>query len=426
MSGGKKKICHCKPTCGKLRAQRTRRRHYKRTNTAEQAPSKSVSSDVEMDPFMSSVPSTNPPPISQSSFDASSDNNSDVSDIIMEAESDSVVESFDDSASHISDISIDSDSSSCSLQEADFIDSEDWVKFDEELDSDIPKTLEEMQQELDEMVFPEEEQTLWEIRNNILTDADRDNVRAFKLQLASGMSRSAFAQMRYAFRHQLEISSHWAMIHRIAILARVQPDWYNCCPNSCLAYTGHYADLTHCCFCAEPCFTPTNKPRRLFCYLPVIPRLQAFFSNPLTPSSTAITTNTVPAKYRTFLMVYITEIYAAPKSPSMTVNSLTVTSWASVISGPNTPKDPGSYLVPFEEECVKLAIGVPTYNCITNEVFNFHVYNIFGMGDMIEMLNVKGHNGFCPCRSCKIKGNTLARGIPVTSPYALIVIGLIS
>ncbi|KAJ7727430.1 hypothetical protein DFH07DRAFT_896229, partial [Mycena maculata] len=198
----------------------------------------------------------------------------------MEAESDSVVESFDDSASHISKITIGSDSSSCSPQEADFIDGEDWVKFDEELDSDIPKTLEEMQQELDEMVFPEEEQTLWEIRNNILTDADRDNVRAFKLQLASGMSRSAFAQMRYAFRHQLEISSHWAMIHRIAILARVQSDWYNCCPHSCLAYTGHYADLTHCCFCAEPRFTPTNKPRRLFCYLPVIPRLQAFFSNP--------------------------------------------------------------------------------------------------------------------------------------------------
>ncbi|KAJ7727431.1 hypothetical protein DFH07DRAFT_683911, partial [Mycena maculata] len=85
-----------------------------------------------------------------------------------------------------------------------------------------------------------------------------------------------------------------------------------------------------------------------------------------------------------------------------------------------------SYLVPFEEECVKLAIGVPTYNCITNEVFNFHAYNIFGMGDMIaieKMLNVKGHNGFCPCRSCKIKGVRNVSGgdtiyyIPLTHPH---------
>ncbi|KAJ7642387.1 hypothetical protein DFH06DRAFT_1097627 [Mycena polygramma] len=36
-----------------------------------------------------------------------------------------------------------------------------------------------------------------------------------------------------------------------------------------------------------------------------------------------------------------------------------------------------------------------------------HAYTIIGMGDILaveKLLNIKGHNGFCPCRSCKMKG----------------------
>ncbi|KAJ7069063.1 hypothetical protein B0H15DRAFT_783198, partial [Mycena belliarum] len=117
--------------------------------------------------------------------------------------------------------------------------------------------------------------------NEILTDQDRDNIRAFKLVLVSKMPRVAFNHMRYAFNHKLEISSHWAMIHRIAILSHIEPVWYDCCPQSCIAYTAHYANLTHCPIstCKTPRFTDSNKPRRLFCYLPIIPRLQGFFQN---------------------------------------------------------------------------------------------------------------------------------------------------
>ncbi|KAJ6451859.1 hypothetical protein C8R47DRAFT_998287 [Mycena vitilis] len=120
--------------------------------------------------------------------------------------------------------------------------------------------------------------------NDILTEKDRDNIRAFILVLLSNMSRMAFAHMRHAFRHKMDISSHWVIIHRVAILTRVEPVWYHCCPNSCVAYTGSYADLSHCPFksCQQPRFTASNKPRRLFCYLPVIPRLQGFFNNPKT------------------------------------------------------------------------------------------------------------------------------------------------
>ena len=99
--------------------------------------------------------------------------------------------------------------------------------------------------------------------------------------MLSNMPRVAIQQMCYAFRKKLNISSsHWVMIHRIAILSSVEPTWFHCCPNSCMAYTGEYSDLQCCQFCKEPRLNSAKKPRRLFCYLPLIPRLQGFFMNP--------------------------------------------------------------------------------------------------------------------------------------------------
>jgi hypothetical protein len=96
-----------------------------------------------------------------------------------------------------------------------------------------------------------------------------------------------------------------------------------------------------------------------------------------------------------------------------------------VIPGPRTPKDYHSFLVPFEDECVLLAAGIPTYDCISAAVFDLHAYTIFGMGDILaveKLLNTKGHNAFCPCRSCKMKGIRNISGgdtiyyIPLTHP----------
>jgi hypothetical protein len=54
-----------------------------------------------------------------------------------------------------------------------------------------------------------------------------------------------------------------------------------------------------------------------------------------------------------------------------------------------------------------------------------HAYNLFEMGDIIAMeklLNIKGHNGYSPCRSCEIKGVRNIKGgdtiyyVPLTAP----------
>ncbi|KAJ7608961.1 hypothetical protein DFH06DRAFT_901759, partial [Mycena polygramma] len=113
-----------------------------------------------------------------------------------------------------------------------------------------------------------------------LTEQDRDNIRAFLLKLISNMPRTAYNQMVYAFEHKMELSSEWVMLHRMGILSGIQPDWYDCCVDSCCAYTGAFSDLTECPYCDAPRRSPTGKSRRMFAYLPIIPRLQGFFQNP--------------------------------------------------------------------------------------------------------------------------------------------------
>ncbi|KAJ7114526.1 hypothetical protein C8R43DRAFT_903057, partial [Mycena crocata] len=148
------------------------------------------------------------------------------------------------------------------------------------------------------MLGPDEEAILWDARksqslvyvtashcslrkgNSILTEKDRDNIRGFKLKMMSQMPRTAYNQMVYTFDHKMDLSTEWVMLHRVAILSGIQPVWYHCCVNSCAAYTGRFSDLTECEYCDEPRLSPKGKPRRMFCYLPIIPRLQGFFQNP--------------------------------------------------------------------------------------------------------------------------------------------------
>ena len=65
-----------------------------------------------------------------------------------------------------------------------------------------------------------------------MTDKDRDNIRAFKLRMMSGMERQTFNQMQHLFRHKLEISSDWIILRRMGILSEIEPIWYDCCINS--------------------------------------------------------------------------------------------------------------------------------------------------------------------------------------------------
>lgn len=291
------------------------------------------------------------------------------------------------------------------------------------------------------------------------------------------MSREAFNQLRYAFNHKLEISSDWAITHRLAILSGVEPEWYHCCVNACVAYTRVYSDRTTCPQCREPRYTPKNRPRRLFCYIPIIPRLQGYFLNPKmsalllyrhsyqhVPGTIADVFDSIhyrtlrkqnvvvddeelrhkyfDGEYDIALGVCLDSYLLFKrnrKGPSATPiliknyclppairTHLDRIICAGVL--PGNPKDMHSFLAPYDDELAKLAVGVPTFDAATRESFTLRGYNILQMGDIIsieKMLNIKGHNGFCPCRSCKIKGaRNKIHGdtiyyVPLTRPWTV-------
>ena len=77
------------------------------------------------------------------------------------------------------------------------------------------------------------------------------------------------------------------------------------------------------------------------------------------------------------------------------------------IPGPNSVVDYPSFMVPLNEEGAQLAFGISMYNPIKKEFFNLQAYGIQEHSDIIamaKMMCMKSHNGFCPCRNCKITG----------------------
>ena len=80
----------------------------------------------------------------------------------------------------------------------------------------------------------------------MISDTDRDNIRAHKLQLMSNMPCSAFNQMRYTFSHKLDLDSLYMTDRCLALLSGVTPVLIDCCVNLCIAYTRKYANYVNC------------------------------------------------------------------------------------------------------------------------------------------------------------------------------------
>jgi hypothetical protein len=351
---------------------------------------------------------------------------------------------------------------------------EDWKDFDEENETALSD--EEKLEELEDILSSENYAELWQSRlcflyiyfeseshcmellgSNVLSDEDLDNIRAFKLRMVSNMPRIAFEQMRFAFRHKLNIHSLYVITHRMAILSGIEPQWFDCCVNSCIAYTGSYQDLDECPICSETRRNSRNESRRLFCYIPIIPRLQDYFANEkslaelqyrhnYTPSNDSISDVFDSEHYRNLCKTRVTvdgrklphryfegkhdiafstcldsyllykrkrggpsacpillQIYNLPPEIRTHISRLIC---IGVIPGPKPPKRPATFYHPFENECTLLAEGVKTFDCVEQEYFQLRAYNIFPLGDIVaieKVLNIKGHNGKSPCRSCEIK-----------------------
>ena len=255
----------------------------------------------------------------------------------------------------------------------------------------------------------------------------------------------------------MNLDSQYIIFQRMARLCGVKPLSIDCCKHSCIAYTAKYIYLESCPYCGEARRNQHGKSRRQFMYLPLIPQLQGYFqsTNMIEALSYRAAYNLaksdisdvfdanhyqrllcyhvmvdgekLPHQYfsdsRDITLGLCTDSYLLfrrrRKGPSGTPillqnynlppnvrthskNLLCV----GIVPGPRQPKDLGSFLVPLDNECAELAYGVQTFDALQQALFKMHTYIILKSGDIVAIerfLNLKGHNSFFPCRSCKVQ-----------------------
>jgi hypothetical protein len=74
---------------------------------------------------------------------------------------------------------------------------------------------------------------------------------------------------------------------------------------------------------------------------------------------------------------------------------------------PKKPLDLDSFLWPFMQELLQLAIGVSAFDALSQAIFILHAFLIVVFGDIpaVSMImHMKGHNTTSPCRMCEIQG----------------------
>lgn len=311
----------------------------------------------------------------------------------------------------------------------------------------------------------------------MLTPATRDSLIAFRLRFIANVSRTAYNQFREAFSDRLTLSSEWHLLHEVAALSGVRPEWYERCVNSCLAFIGDYSLLDICPECHEPRYTLAGRARRFFCYIPFTPRLRVLYQSPelvrlmqyratfdnatddddicdvfnsghyrrLRETRVVVDGETLPHTHfsdpRDIAFGICTDAYllfqrkrAGPSATPILLQNYNLPPQLrthlehliciGVIGGPKQPKLLHTFLIPFENECAALAHGVETHDSLHCELFVLHAYCIFCLGDIIaimKLLNLRGVNAMVPCRSCRIRGYLMPGGtnyyVPLIHPH---------
>ncbi|THH27119.1 hypothetical protein EUX98_g7065 [Antrodiella citrinella] len=276
-----------------------------------------------------------------------------------------------------------------------------------------------------------------------LSEEDKAYLRVFALRVNNHMSGNLFGQLPFVFPE--------------AALASWKTIVYDCCINSCCCYVGPHVEAQQCLYCKEPRYNTSGQPRQRFVYIPIIPRLQAFFSNQrMSQTMQYRATEHVhdPDKVQD---VFDSEVYRSLLGKKVTINGKTLshsffndkrdvalglstdgfapfrrrkkTTWPlilfnynlppdirfhiqhilslGIIPGPKKPVDFDSFLWPAVQELLRLERGVHTYDRCSDEFWMLRAYLILVFGDIPAvslMMRMKGHNGLCPCRTCNILG----------------------
>lgn len=292
-----------------------------------------------------------------------------------------------------------------------------------------------------------------------LNDDDLQLLRAFSLKTQDYLSESTFNKLQYTFPRSGLCNLRRAR-RRIECLSGFKPARYEACINSCINFNvPAYSDLDACPKCGQPRYAAGNKPRKPYIYNPIIPRLAGLAANHTTATQgqyrarehvhrPGVTTDIFDRQhYRSLCGQYVTidgqrlghrhfsdhrdvalglstDGFSPFKGRMLRKHSawiLLVYNYnlppeerfkrrnifcVAIIPGPQKPWDVDSFLYPLMEELLKLKIGIPAFDSLSQSMFLLRAYLIAVFGDIpaISMImHMKGHNALLPCRFCNIE-----------------------
>jgi Transposase family tnp2 len=245
----------------------------------------------------------------------------------------------------------------------------------------------------------------------------------------------------------------------------LQPKYFDCCPQSCCAFTGDLSDNDICpCGISRYIVIPAinrrqvAQPRKQFYYLPLIPRLLLYYSN----ATRSQLYQTYPASLlgnqfpgyrdcwdgslymehmknrdpRHLVLIFFTDGVQAVRQKTHSVWPLMLIQpnlppdirykkenliLVGIIPGPKHPSNLTSFLQPLIDEFKRLEQGVRAWDGYREEWFTLTASLLHIGGDQPAcalMMGMKGPRGKHPCRCCDIAGISFKTGyyFPLQSP----------
>lgn len=285
-------------------------------------------------------------------------------------------------------------------------------------------------------------------------------LRAYAFKVDEHVTDKAFAKIPFVFPKE-PVPSVKVCRARLQALSGFKPVRYDCCINSCCCFAGEHKERMNCPYCGQDRYLidrrGKKKARKVFNYLPFIPRLVAMQANSIKAAE---------MRYRAFEHTHTTgkvtdvfdsHVYRRLLGKKVIINGTPAlheyfsdsrdialglstdgfcpfrrrkaTAWPlilfnynlppevrfhkdnklelGIIPGRNKPKDFDSFAWPAFEEFMRLQHGVRAFDVLADEFFLLRAYLLLVFGDIPAMsmvMRMTGHNGFSPCRMCKILG----------------------
>ena len=312
-----------------------------------------------------------------------------------------------------------------------------------------------------------------------LSEEDRDSILTLAYHLVHGHTEQAWEHLRVLYSGRVNLPSFYQACKLLERVTNVSYTPYDCCVNSCVCFAGPLQDDQSCPQCRESRYDSRGKPRNIFRYVPLIPRLQAMFRSKemiellkyrlkrdsndgnlrdvfdshhylnLREKFVTIDGEQLPHKFGEFdtdifigllldgvslfkalgarrsknnYTCWPLEVVIYNLSPTIRTQLRHILSLG-IIPGPREPKHLNSFLYPLYEECTQGGRGVDTIGIKDDGslyLFPLHFYLIFATGDIKALIKVrctKGPNAICPCHKCHIKGVRDMKKPRITTHY---------